>query len=399
MEALVLKGWLDRDEAIKAGKAEFGSFEVRIGDAIVEALSSDERAWLARSSEGRVLVACRRRSWDSDVLEPLPVPPVRGVDWVLAALRAAYAKFVATEAAYKVSVEEAADYICGQTIDQLLADRDINADGSPAGNTASLASKCARGKAHFEAIQREIEARRHAAHVEKLKKEIDLLLAMPLSKLENVRLCDVSQDVRETESFKARYALALREKEERELAEASRKAKQAEAGKAEFDRYVREHGTASQRARHEAGVLPEKEILERRRNELLPDLLAYVKLTESDVLCDEENHTTVPKFSSSEYSCAMSEQLFDEFQRIKADILEVSPSAEIGLRCHEAWCGAYGCEAGIVLRFSVRASVIWAGHTLTKAYGIDGGVVEIESIRARRKAEGDCLDVELVLSN
>lgn len=396
METLILKGWLDRDDAIKAGKAEFGSLEVRIGDAIVEALSPEERAWLARSHKGEVLVSCRRRSWDSDVHGALQVPPVRGEGWVLAAIRAAYAKFVATEEAYKASVEEAADYICSRTTDQLLSACDVNFDGSTAGNSAHLARQCERGKAHLEAVQRELEARRRAQQAEKVQKELDLLLAMPLEKLAGVRLCDVSQDARETDGFKARHALALREKEERELAESVRKAKQVEAGKAEFDRYVREQGTASQRARHEAGVLPEKEILERRRDELLPDLLAYEKLTENDVRCDEENHTTVPKFSSSEYSGAMSEQLFDEFHQIR-DL--IPPSAQVELRCHECWCGARGCEGAIVYRFSVRASVTWAGYTLTRAYGIDGTAVEIESIRAQRKADGDCLDVELVLSN
>jgi hypothetical protein len=340
MEKLVLRGEVDRKEAILAGKAEFGEISVSVTDEVLAELTPDEREWLALSHGGLILSPSRGGHVHLSVL------PVREGAWVLAALRAAYAQCLAFKAAEDAEIAKEAE--------EVLALDPATIDAASCRYLSSLSYSY--GIIIDSASRKFGEHPRALEHLELCSREVR-------SRAEERAAKEAGKDAQ------ARMAMAAKE-----AAEAAKEA----ADSAEFAAYVEQQGTDSQRKRFGWGVLPAQEIVDLRRNELLPvpdPCSTFIPLDETDIECSENCCGPTHKFASKPYDGDLSDSVFEALERIREKVLAISPSANVQLRRHTAWCSE--CDGQISLRFSVRATVTWAGHVIQRLYRLDATSVEL----------------------
>jgi hypothetical protein len=161
-----------------------------------------------------------------------------------------------------------------------------------------------------------------------------------------------------------------REKAEAAAAKAREKA-EAETGMAEW---LDVHATENQRQRHDAGLLPEDEVLQSMADVAFLALSGeprYEKLRASDVGHEENCYAPDPKFEASDAESVTAEQ-WDRLQALRA----LAPDgAEVRARLHECWCSA--CDGGgIERRFGALVIVKRFGRRLRREYALEGGQPE-----------------------
>lgn len=349
METAKIVVVVGKEEAFKVGSAAFGDEQVPVTAELLGLLTEEERVYVAEADHG--LLKCPNPdggSWNPWKYGRLPVPPNFTLADVVSAIKT---RFVPVAA-----------------------------------KNAEIMAKEARTAEREKAKEEGMKAAREA--------EVGKLLAMTDTELEsrvyfwgdgwNIRAD--SSGAEKDPRVKARVETLLPgwRAAEAEAIERRRVAKEAEkaadearkvADKAAFEAYVREHGTPNQIARFEAGVLPEGEIIERRRGELFPaDFPAYERLTSADVDCDGggyRSHDPSCRFTSDAYEGKLSAEAWDRFQTIKSAVLAHCPDAEVEIREHRAWCGHEGCPGDITKRYSVRCLVDWGGHEVVKLYAFE----------------------------
>ena len=172
-----------------------------------------------------------------------------------------------------------------------------------------------------------------------------------------------------------RREAATRAQEATALAEAAAETQYQEAA-AEM---VRPHGTANQRERLEAGLLPEDE-----RDLLVHDLVfaalaqfpRYRRLVRGDAPhaegCGEDPF-------DAEFSSGNETELTDEQWVALQAIRAAAPLAVATAKWHKVQCTSDTCEnddaAPYGLRWSVRVEIAWHGRTLSREYDFPAGVL------------------------
>ena len=139
---------------------------------------------------------------------------------------------------------------------------------------------------------------------------------------------------------------------------------------------VRVHGTANQRERLEADLLPDDE-----RDLLVHDLVfaalaefpRYRRLVRGDAPhvegCGEDPFDV-------EFSSADETELTDEQWVALQAIRAAAPLAVATAKVHKVWCACENDDAAPYgLRWSVRVEIAWHGRTLTREYDLAAGIL------------------------
>jgi len=175
-------------------------------------------------------------------------------------------------------------------------------------------------------------------------------------------------------------ALAARLEAVRDRAEAARVAAEAQqaaaaraARAAARGAWLRDHASAEQRERAEAGLLPESDVLagleaivwSRMAAEVLYERLTADDASHADPENDSDNEPCqgAVTFSSS----AATEADAEEFARLKAIRALAPEGAMVTLRTHEVVCDAAGCP-GANTRAGVRVEITTGGRTFRREF-------------------------------
>ena len=156
-------------------------------------------------------------------------------------------------------------------------------------------------------------------------------------------------------------AIAKAEIEVKKRNEALARANAEEA--AQLRAWIKEHAPELLE-RHDAGFLPQNDLLDAARNLLfapLDSFARYERLTGDDLpYFDCSNHT--PEFEVRTIE-VLSADAFDKLKSIRAAV----PSAQIEVRAHEVTC--VDCDA-LTERTSALVSIDWRDYTLSREYAL-----------------------------
>lgn len=160
---------------------------------------------------------------------------------------------------------------------------------------------------------------------------------------------------------------AANEARKREEAEVARRAEEKKAvqRKQAIHKWVKEHGTDSQKDRLKEGVLPDDEVLKDIRDDLFGDLAEfdrYARLKAEDVCaCDCVDNVDFVTDNIVELSADQ----YDQFSVIRSNAPD---SAKVEAKRHHGSCPNCTCDQ--VTRYSALVTVEWNGYTLSREYAL-----------------------------
>lgn len=160
----------------------------------------------------------------------------------------------------------------------------------------------------------------------------------------------------------------------RDRAHAAAKARNAEeqaANAAIVDAWVRDHGTASERARHAEKLLGEPELLASVRAWAFAGIDAprYARLAARDHVHADDCAGDDVRFTVDDLTAVTAAQ-YERLQEVRAAAAQAPISLMLELRRHTAAC--QGCEGtdDVVTRDAVLVSGTWAGRRLSREYAL-----------------------------
>lgn len=176
-----------------------------------------------------------------------------------------------------------------------------------------------------------------------------------------------------------RNADAKREAAENE----AREKQEAVERKAAVQKWIDDHGSESMRDRAREGLLPEKELLDAVREQLFAPLdgfARYVRLTDADARHDRDCYAPDATIKyRTEDADELTSNEYEVLKAIRAASVEVDEvsgaeassewASEVQPREHRIMCDRSDCP-GQTFRRSARVSIKWNGHTLTREYAL-----------------------------
>jgi hypothetical protein len=165
-----------------------------------------------------------------------------------------------------------------------------------------------------------------------------------------------------------RNADAAREAAEREATKRRECAEQ----RANIVAWIVEHGSASMKAREAERLLPEKELLDAVREWLfapLADFARYERLDDGDARHADDCYTGAPIVYQTEDADELTEDEYERLGALRAVARWLAEPAEVQAREHRVMCKQRGCPAE-TLRRSVLVSIDWNGYPLSREYAL-----------------------------
>lgn len=367
MEHLHLEISIERAVAINAASPDYGCQAYPVGQALLEALSPEERDWLAGATTGYTHYStpsgqvCAYRVCGSSLELTMPV----SLESVVSALRVARVRDLDKRA--KREVERAAG------IERLAA----GWLAKPLTEVVELfRSESYSHRVTWEVRVHVPEVRNYSPESQAGVRDEDLT-SDPRVKARMAG--EVAARTAELEAEAVRLNADLAAAKAKAEAVAAAAEAEAEAKAADnlrtYEAYLDEHGTESQKDREANGRLPVQEILDQRKAELLPDLRPYERITREDVehspLCDESE---APSFRAWDYDGPVSAETWAEYMAIEYAVKLLNPdgTAAVKMRAHRGVCPNEDCTTPATERLSALATVIWAGHKLQREYALPG---------------------------